>query len=92
MDFDEIARQAEEMVAAGEQADTEAVQELARTLNITGACRVPSGARGQDQEARRYLGPGTPLPQLTVHTRRGTGNLQRSRFPNPFCTVLSTVM
>jgi hypothetical protein len=32
MDFDEIARQAEEMVAAGEQADTEAVQKLARTL------------------------------------------------------------
>jgi hypothetical protein len=35
MDFDEIARQAEEMVAAGEQADTEAVQKLARTLNIS---------------------------------------------------------
>ncbi len=35
MDFDEIARQAEEMVAAGEQADMEAVQKLARTLNIS---------------------------------------------------------
>ena len=35
MDFDEIARQAEEMVVAGEQADTEAVQKLARTLNIS---------------------------------------------------------
>ena len=35
MDFDEIARQAEEMVAAGRQADTEAVQRLARTLNIS---------------------------------------------------------
>ena len=35
MDFDEIAGQAEGMVAAGEQADTEAVQELARTLNIS---------------------------------------------------------
>ena len=34
MDFDEIAGQAEVMVAAGEQADTEAVQKLARTLNI----------------------------------------------------------
>ena len=35
MDFDEIARQAEEMVAAGEQADPEAVQKLARALNIS---------------------------------------------------------
>jgi hypothetical protein len=35
MDFDEIARQAEEMVAAGQQADTEAVQNLANTLNIS---------------------------------------------------------
>ncbi len=35
MDFDEIAWLAEEMVAAGEQADTEAVQKLARTLNIS---------------------------------------------------------
>ena len=35
MDFDEIARQAEEMVAAGEQADMEAVQKRARTLNIS---------------------------------------------------------
>jgi hypothetical protein len=35
MDFDEIARQAEEMVADGEQADTKAVQKLARTLNIS---------------------------------------------------------
>jgi hypothetical protein len=35
MDFDEIARQAEEMVAAGRQADTEAVQKLANTLNIS---------------------------------------------------------
>jgi hypothetical protein len=35
MDFDEIARQAEEMVAAGQQADTEAVQKLANTLNIS---------------------------------------------------------
>ena len=34
-DFDEIARQAEKMVAAGEQADTEAVQKLARTQNIS---------------------------------------------------------
>ena len=36
MDFDEIARQAEEMVAAGgQQADTEAVRKLANTLNIS---------------------------------------------------------
>jgi hypothetical protein len=36
MDFKEIARQAEEMVAAGgQQADTEAVQKLAKTLNIS---------------------------------------------------------
>ena len=35
MDFDEIVRQAEEMVAAGQQADTEAVQKLANTLNIS---------------------------------------------------------
>ncbi len=35
MDFDEFARQAEEMVAAGRQADTEAVQRLAKTLNIS---------------------------------------------------------
>ncbi len=36
MDFKEIARQAEEMVAAGEQqADTDAVQKLAKTLNIS---------------------------------------------------------
>ena len=35
MDFDEIARQAEQMVAAGQQADTEAVQKLAETLNIS---------------------------------------------------------
>ena len=35
MDLDEIARQAEEMVAAGQQADTEAVQKLAKTLNIS---------------------------------------------------------
>jgi hypothetical protein len=36
MDFEEIARQAEEMVAAGgRQADTEAVQRLAKALNIS---------------------------------------------------------
>jgi hypothetical protein len=35
MDLDEIARQAEGMVAAGGQADTEAVQKLARTLNMS---------------------------------------------------------
>ena len=35
MDFDEIARQAEEGVAAGEQADTAAVPRLARTLNFS---------------------------------------------------------
>ena len=35
MDFGEIARQAEQMVAAGQQADTEAVQKLAKTLNIS---------------------------------------------------------
>jgi hypothetical protein len=35
MDFDEIARQAEEMVAPGQQADTEAVKKLAHTLNIS---------------------------------------------------------
>jgi hypothetical protein len=35
MDFNEIARQAEEMVAAGQKVDREAVQELAKTLNIS---------------------------------------------------------
>ena len=35
MDFKAIARQAEEMVAAGQHADTEAVQKLAKTLNIS---------------------------------------------------------
>ncbi len=35
MDFHEIARQAEEMVTAGRQADTEAVQKIARALNIS---------------------------------------------------------
>jgi hypothetical protein len=35
MDFDEIARQAEAMVVAGRQADTEAVQKLAKTLNTS---------------------------------------------------------
>jgi len=35
MDFPEIVRQAKEMVAAGQQADTEAVQRLAKTLNIS---------------------------------------------------------
>lgn len=35
MDFGEIVRQAEEMVAAGQQADREAVQKLAETLNIS---------------------------------------------------------
>ena len=36
MDLNDIARQAEEMVAAGgQQADTEAVQKLAKTLNIS---------------------------------------------------------
>jgi hypothetical protein len=35
MDFGEIARQAEEMVAAGQRGDTEAVQKLAETLNIS---------------------------------------------------------
>lgn len=35
VDLDEIARQAEEIVAAGQHADTEAVQKLAGTLNIS---------------------------------------------------------
>jgi hypothetical protein len=35
MDFGEIARQAEEMVAAGQHADTEAVQKMTETLNIS---------------------------------------------------------
>jgi hypothetical protein len=36
VDLNDIARQAEEMVAAGgQQADTEAVQKLAKTLNIS---------------------------------------------------------
>ena len=36
MDFDEIARQAEEMVAAGgQQADAEAVHKLADTLDVS---------------------------------------------------------
>lgn len=35
MDFGEIARQAEEMVAAGQQADTEAVRRLVEALNIS---------------------------------------------------------
>jgi hypothetical protein len=35
MDFKEIARQAEEMASAGQQADTEAVQRLAQALKIS---------------------------------------------------------
>jgi hypothetical protein len=35
MDFDEKARQAAEVVAAGEQVDTAAVQACARTLNFS---------------------------------------------------------
>ena len=35
MDFRKIARQAEEMVSAGQQADREAVQKLVETLNIS---------------------------------------------------------
>lgn len=66
MDFDGIARQAMEKVAAGEQADAAAVQKLARKLNISPepsrpghlarAHGVPYGPRGQDPEARRDLG------------------------------------
>lgn len=35
MDFDGVARQVEEMIAAGERAGTEAVQKVAFTLNIS---------------------------------------------------------
>ncbi len=76
MDFQEIVRQAEEMVAAGHRADTEAVQRLARSLNIPPepAEYLPAGARGQDREARRHLGP-----------RRGGRDAEAYRVPLNRC-------
>jgi hypothetical protein len=77
MDFKEIARQAEEMVAAGgQQADTDAVQKLAKTLNISPELakylmalevriRKLEGSRGPasagGQDATRRRGPTKPL-------------------------------